>query len=135
MLCIWTLIFTVSTSHSIEVVEKPTALQLLLLIPEAVDVSALSPPPSPSLLEGHHDELSVPNCYLICKLFCAKPHPHTPVQWASRNPQFGIKQVLILHVLLARLVLILRQYCHENIVFKYRVTKLSLINCHQQKKF
>lgn len=85
----------------VEVSAKPPALQLLLLIPEAIDVSTLTPPPShppspPSLPtdhRDHHQNLSLPNSYLICKLFCAKPHPQTPVQWASSNPQFGIKQV------------------------------------------
>ena len=85
----------------VEVSAKPPALQLLLLIPEAIDVSTLTPspshPPSPPSLptdhRDHHQNLSLPNSYLICKLFCAKPHPQTPVQWASSNPQFGIKQV------------------------------------------
>ena len=78
----------------LEISEKPPALQLLLHIPEAIDVSTLTPPPSsPSLPTEHSDSLSLPNSYLICKLFCAKPHPQTPVQWASSNPQFGIKQV------------------------------------------
>ena len=97
----------ISLFLSVEVAEKPPALQLLMLIPEAIDVSSLFPPPSPSpsLQKGLDDKLSVPNCYLICKLFCAKPHPHTPVQWASKNPQFGFKQVtnslLILYILQA----------------------------------
>ena len=84
-----------------EISAKPPALQLLLLIPEAIDVSTLTPPslhpPSPPSTKtdhrDHQHNLSLPNSYLICKLFCAKPHPQTPVQWASSNPQFGIKQV------------------------------------------
>ena len=78
----------------LEVSAKPPALQLLLLIPEAIDVSIFSPSPSSHSPSDH--SLSLPNCYLICKLFCAKPHPQTPVQWASSNPQFGIKQVCMI---------------------------------------
>ena len=74
---------------------QPSALQLVLLIPEGTDIVTL-----PSLRRGPRSERTntgevggVPNCYLVCKLFCATPHPTTPVQWASSNPQFQFRQV------------------------------------------
>ena len=74
---------------------QPSALQLVLLIPEGMDIVIL-----PSLRRGPRSERTntgevrvVPNCYLACKLFCATPHPTTPVQWASSNPQFQFRQV------------------------------------------
>lgn len=99
---------------SADISEKPPALQLLMLIPEAIDVSSsLSPPLSPSLPPADEgDRLSLPNCYLICKLFCTRHHPPTPVQWASHNPQFGFKQV---HV-----------YCYSLCVLDIIITRIKL---------
>ena len=68
--------------------QHPTSLQLLLLVPEATDVRLAR-----NSISDEHVTSGVPNCYFICKLFCASPHPSTPVQWATTNPQFAFKQV------------------------------------------
>ena len=65
---------------------QPQALQLALVIPEGTNIS---------LLRGGQAS-GPPNCFLVCKLSFVKPHPHTPVQWKSRNPQFLFKQVWVL---------------------------------------
>ena len=74
---------------------QPSALQLVLLIPEGTDIVTLpSLPRDPCSEHTTTGEVrGVPNCYLVCKLFCATPHPTTPVQWASSNPQFQFRQV------------------------------------------
>ena len=73
------------------------ALQLLLLIPEAINIQCPSPSPaspvkgpvkgSPNPPEGP------PNCYLVCKLFLGEPYPRSPVEWKTANPQFLFRQV------------------------------------------
>jgi hypothetical protein len=68
------------------------AVQLLLMVPEATDMT-LPPPTSPSSSRD-----LAPNCYLVCRLFCASPHPKTPTIWASNRPQFNFKQVFPLYL-------------------------------------
>ena len=97
-----------------EIDKQPSALQLLLMIPEAIDLHlpttnitttnttaaptstnapATTTDPVTSPPSSHQTRELAPNCYLVCRLFCASPHPKTTTVWASSNPQFNFKQV------------------------------------------
>ncbi len=75
----------------------PSPLQLLLMIPEATNISLPHKEQRESPAPGRlvPPQIGVPNPYIVCRLFCAKPHPRTVVQWATPNPQFGFKQVCL----------------------------------------
>ena len=70
---------------ALDIDKQPSALQLLLIIPEGRDLSLPTP-------NSNKPSLS-PNCYLVCRLFCANPHPKTTTVWATSNPHFNFKQV------------------------------------------
>ena len=71
---------------ALDIDKQPSALQLLLVIPEGRDLSLPTP-------NTNKPSLS-PNCYLVCRLFCADPHPKTTTVWATSNPHFNFKQVI-----------------------------------------
>ena len=94
--CMYTLHSHMSAVHSVGIEKLPHALQLLLLIPEA---SGLSLPTTTATTEPQLSTSPTtvvpPNCYLVCRLFCTSPHTKTNTVWASTDPHFNFKQVII----------------------------------------